>query len=305
MPTFPFVTADVFTDRPFGGNPVAVFPNGRGLTERQMQLVAREFNLSETVFVLPPDRPEHTRQLRIFTPAAELPFAGHPTLGAAYVLAAIGEVALQGNQTDIVFEEGVGPVPVRIVAVDDRPVFAQLSVARLPDRGPQPPAASELAAMLSLEPSDFAAEPPEVWSCGVPFTFVALAGLDPLRRARLRRDVWESVLAASAAPAAFMFCRETEREASDIHARMFAPDMGIAEDPATGAAAAALAGYLGSRADRSDRTLRWIVEQGFEMGRPSILEVEADVRNGDTVAVRVGGASVLISRGEMEIPTDV
>lgn len=303
MPAYRFVTADVFTDRPFGGNPLAVVPDGRGLSERQMQLVASEFNLSETVFVLPPDRPEHTRRLRIFTPAMELPFAGHPTVGTAHVLAAGGEIPLTGPETDIVFEEGVGPVSVRIRAAEGRPVFARLTVARPPVRSPLAASAARLAAVLSLNPGDVSEEP-QAWSCGVPFTFVAVTGLEAVRRARLRRDVWEAELAASEAPSVFVFSRETERAGSHVHARMFAPGMGVGEDPATGAAAAALAGYLGSREPDSGGTLQWTVEQGFEMGRPSILDVEADRRDGAVVAVRVGGASVLISRGEMEIPLE-
>src|SRR5215212_1868365 len=131
-----FYTADVFTNRPFGGNPLAVLPAAQGLTPAQMQQIAREFNLSETVFVLPPENPRHTCRLRIFTPGGELPFAGHPTVGAAYVLALIGDIALVGEATPVVFEEGVGPVAVTIRARDGRPVFAQLTVARLPEWGP-------------------------------------------------------------------------------------------------------------------------------------------------------------------------
>ena len=127
-----FFTADVFTDQIFGGNQLAVFPNAEGLETAQMQQVAKEFNLSETVFVFPPQKPEHTRRLRIFTPGAEVPFAGHPTVGTAHVLAAIGEIQLTDQQTDIVFEEGVGPVPVSIYAVEGRPVSAQLSAAMMP-----------------------------------------------------------------------------------------------------------------------------------------------------------------------------
>ena len=298
-----FYTADVFTDRIFGGNPLAVFPDGRGLDDRQMQSVAREFNLSETVFVLPPERPEHTRRLRIFTPGTELPFAGHPTVGTAHVLASIGELTLEEPVTQVIFEEGVGPVPVGIRVAGGQPEFAQLSAAQMPEFGPSPPPAARLAEMLSLDPADFVddAEPAAV-SCGVPFLFVALTGLDAMGRAKIRRDIWESVLADYWAPSVFLFCEEAETDSSDLHGRMFAPAMGIVEDPATGAAATALGGLLATRDAQDEGTLRWVVEQGFEMGRPSILDVEADKAGGTVTAIRVGGASVLVSRGEMEIP---
>src|SRR3989304_10027378 len=149
-----FYTADVFTDRAVGGNPLAVFPDGQGLSSEQMRRVARELNLSETVFVFPAERPRHTRRLRIFTPSAELPFAGHPTIGTAHVLASIGEIALEREMTSIVFEEGVGPGAAMIRAQDGRPVFAQLAAAGLPGFGPPPPSLEAVGADLALSPSD-------------------------------------------------------------------------------------------------------------------------------------------------------
>ena len=297
-------TADVFTDRIFGGNPLAVFPDARGLATERMQSIARELNLSETVFVLPPESPEHTRRLRIFTPGVEPPFAGHPTVGSAYVLAALGDITLDGDDTPIVFEEGVGPVPVSIHAVDGRPVSATLSAAQMPEIGPEPPSVVKLAALLSLSPDDFAEGEltPQAVSCGVPFLFVPLRNRDALARASLETSLWKEVLANYWAPHLFLLTRDPERAGSDLRARMFAPAMGIAEDTATGAAATALGGYLAARDAKATGTLRFIVEQGFEMGRPSILEVEADKREGEIVAIRVGGSSGLVGRCEIEIP---
>jgi trans-2,3-dihydro-3-hydroxyanthranilate isomerase len=300
-----FITADVFTSRPLEGNPLAVFPDARGLSDELMQRIAREFNLSETVFVLPPDDPRHTRCLRIFTPKAELPFAGHPTVGTAHVLAALGEIPLEGAETRIVFEEGVGPVPVLIRAEEGRPVFTQLSAAKLPEAGPTPPDAAELAEMLSLAPDDVLGEGedhPQGFSCGNPFLFIPLRGRDALRRARLRMDVWEEVLLAGWAKEVFLFCREPELAGSHLRARMFAAELGVGEDPATGSAVSALGGYLGLRAPETDGTLAWIVEQGFEMGRPSLLHLEVDKQGGEITAVRVGGNTVLVSEGTMELP---
>lgn len=298
-----FYTADVFTDRIFGGNPLCVVPDGRGLSDAQMQAVAREFNLSETVFVLPPADPAHTRRLRIFTPATELPFAGHPTVGTAHILAEIGAIELRGASTSVVFEEGVGPVPVTIRSEAGKPVFAQLSAAKMPEFGPSPPDTREIAAMLSLSDGEILADPaPRAVSCGVPFLFVSLTGLDAARRVRLDRARWASVLAGYWAPQIFVICRETVSPGCDIHARMFAPAAGIDEDPATGAAATALAGYLAAGNGAGGGTRRWVVEQGCEMGRPSILEVEADLEGDAIVAIRVGGAAVTVTSGEIRVP---
>jgi trans-2,3-dihydro-3-hydroxyanthranilate isomerase len=300
-----FLTADVFTDRVFSGNPLAVFPDARGLSTPQMEVVAREFNLSETVFVFPPDDPAHTRRLRIFTPAGELPFAGHPTVGAAVVLAAIGEVPLDGGETRVVFEEGVGPVPVLIRVEGGRPTFAQLTAARPPEKEPDPPPPDVLARALSLGPDEVltaaSGYAPEVWSAGVPFLFVPVRDLAALGRARVHLPAWEPVAKALGFEEVFVFTTDAG-EGADVRARMFAPGMGIVEDPATGGACSAFAGYLGVRTRLRDGTARWVVHQGVEMGRPSRLEVEADKVAGEVVAARVGGAAVLVSEGTMAIP---
>lgn len=299
---YQFYTADVFTTQIFGGNPLAVLPEAEGLTTRQMQQIAREFNFSETVFVLPPEHPNHTRKLRIFTPGVELPFAGHPTVGTAYVLASIGVIPLTGETTQIVFEEGVGPIPVSIRAEGGRPVSAQLTAAQLPQIGPPPPAAAQLAAVLSLAETDVIGDDIQAVSCGVPFLFVPVAGREALGRIQLDQERWKKVLADYWAPHVFVFTADPELEGSDFRARMFAPAMGIVEDPATGAAATTLAGYLAIRDRTETGTLRWRIEQGFEMGRPSLLEIEAEKAAGQIVAVRVGGSSVLVTEGIMTLP---
>jgi trans-2,3-dihydro-3-hydroxyanthranilate isomerase len=303
MPTYRYHTADVFTDVPFGGNQLAVFPDARGIPEGRLLDVTREFNYSETTFVYPPASAAHTRQVRIFTPGGEVPFAGHPTVGTAHVLAAVGEIPLTGEQTDIVFEEKVGPVPVRIRAEHGRPVFAQLSVAKLPEVGPVPPSTEALAEVLGLDADQLLGGPwqPQALSCGLPFLFVPVRDLDAVARARVKLDPWERVLKNTWAPEIFVFARGGERPGTDFHARMFAPGISVPEDPATGSANAALAGYLAARDPRRDGTLRWRVEQGFEMGRPSMLDVEADLVAGAVSAVRVGGASVMVCTGTMEI----
>jgi trans-2,3-dihydro-3-hydroxyanthranilate isomerase len=299
-----FYTADVFTDRPFGGNQLAIFPDARGLDGGRMQEIAREFNISETTFVLPPEDRRYTRRVRIFTPGAELAFAGHPTVGTAHVLTAVGEIPLTGETTRIVLEEKVGPVPVTIRADGGTPVFAQLSVAKLPEVGPPPPAPERLAAMLSLDPADLVGDdmPPEAVSCGLPYLVVPVRNRNAVARARLRLELWEETLRDYWTDDVFVFALDPEREDADVRARMFAPGYGVPEDPATGSACVALGGYLAVRHPRHDGTLRWVVEQGFEMGRPSILEVEVDKRAGEIAAVRVGGSTVLVTEGQMEVP---
>lgn len=303
MPRYRFVTADVFTDRPFGGNQLAVFPDARGIPEARLPDVTREFNFSETTFVYPPDDPKHTRRVRIFTPGAELPFAGHPTVGTAHVLAAIGEIPLTGDMTSIVFEEGVGPMRVSIRSAGGHPVFAQFTTAVLPRSAATSADRSTLASVLGLDASDLLDDrwEPEVLSCGVPYTYLAVRDVATVARARFRMDFWERSMKGSTGSEIFVFAMGGERPGSDIHARMFAPGLSVPEDPATGSAAAALAGYLAPRDVRGDGLLCWRVEQGFEMGRPSIMELEADVRGGALAAVRVGGASVLMTEGHMEI----
>jgi trans-2,3-dihydro-3-hydroxyanthranilate isomerase len=298
-----FYTADVFTDRMFGGNQLAVFPEAGDIDPGLMQPIARELNLSETVFVLPAEDPRHTRRLRIFTPGSELPFAGHPTIGTAFVLASIGSVPLGPTGGEVVFEEGVGPVPVTIRMENGKPGYCELTAARLPEDGPPPPPVEEIASALSLRPDDIRADrlAPRGASCGVPYLFVPLRDETVLARSRINFPAWERSLASWWAPAVFPFAETPHRAGIDFRARMFAPGIGIPEDPATGSAAAALAGYLAGSAGPADGTLRWVIQQGVEMGRTSRLEVTCDRSGGRISAVRVGGTSVLVAEGRLRI----
>lgn len=290
-------TADVFTSSAFGGNPLAVLPDARGLTDQQMIRIAREFNFSETVFVFPPESADNTRRVRIFTPGAELPFAGHPTVGTAFVLAATGEINLEGDETRIVLEEGVGPVPVLIRAAGSEPVFTQLSAVKMPEMVRDDYDHVTIAEVVSLPADDI--EPAiEAWSAGVPFLFVPVRSREALKRSRVRIDAWERVLKDSIAPEIFVFLRDAENV---VRARMFAPTLGISEDPATGAAVTALGGYLASRSELKEGMLAYSVHQGVEMGRPSLLELEVDLADGVVSGVRVGGASVLVSSGTLHV----
>lgn len=299
-----FYTADVFTDRAFGGNPLAMLPDALDLTDDQMLAVTREFNYSETVFVLPPDDPENTRKLRIFTPGGEIPFAGHPTIGSAHILTAIGEITLDGDRTSIAFEEGVGRVPVSVQSESGTPVFAELTAAQLPEFDENLPSMTDLAKALSLHPDEILNDSlaPEIVSCGVPYLIVPVRDRDALGRAQIDRAQWNPTFADCSTSEVYLICQDPERADADLRARMFAPNVGIDEDPATGSAAAALAGYLGAANEAQNGTLQWTVKQGVEMERPSILYVETDKRDGTIVEVRVGGSTVVISEGTIEIP---
>jgi trans-2,3-dihydro-3-hydroxyanthranilate isomerase len=295
-----YYLSDVFTDHAFGGNQLAVFPEGGQVPERAMQKIARELNLSETVFVLPATRPECLCRLRIFTPARELPFAGHPTVGTACTLAEIGRVPVASGLADVTLEEGVGPIPVTIRR-DGKRHFATFTTARLPEIGPPPPSAAALAECLGVRPDDVLEDPvpPLAASCGVAFLFVPVRDRSVLARARVDGAACARHLGGYWTSEIFVYTRDAELPGSSLRARMFAPLAGIPEDPATGSAAAALAGVLASAETPRDVTLRWRIEQGFEMGRPSLIELEADLTSRGVRAVRVGGESVLVGEGRL------
>ena len=285
-----FYIVDVFTDTLFGGNPLAVLSDARGLSSEAMQEIGREFNLSETTFVLPPTHPEHTRQVRIFTPKAELPFAGHPNIGTAFTLAATGEVEKQASSQTLLFEEKAGLVPVTVEFTDAKPVHAELTAPQAPQLGSVLDL-NAVAQSLSLAPQDILGErhPPQLASAGIDILCVELRDRDVLARARALSDKAELLLPRERAAGFYLYTTDTDDPAIDIQARMFAPQHGITEDPATGSAAAALAGLLAHGTVDTDATLRWRIAQGVEMGRPSLLETSADKQNGQVTAVRVGG----------------
>ncbi len=298
----PFVTLDVFTDHTFGGNPLGVFPDAADLPSDLMQRVAREMNLSESVFLGPPEADGDAR-VRIFTPGVEVPFAGHPTVGTAIYLASLLDDAPDSGTRTLVLEENVGPVPVDIRFEDGEPTFARFTTALLPEHRRSPVPADDLARMIGLDPSDLSPDlTPEMVSCGLPYHVVPVATLDAVRRCALDTGLWQRLLSNLWAHHVYVITLETESADADVHVRMFAPGSGVPEDPATGSAGAALGGYLSAVDGSEAGSLRWTVEQGLEIGRPSILHVEADRSGGATTAVRVGGAAVFVSRGAMSVP---
>jgi trans-2,3-dihydro-3-hydroxyanthranilate isomerase len=295
---------DVFTDRAFGGNPLAVFRNGRNLPDETMQAIAREFNLSEVTFLLPPADPACDYRVRIFTPDRELPMAGHPTVGTAFVLARehiIGP-GEGGAPVAVTFEEGVGPVPVRVEYEAGAPVSAEMRQP-LPSFGPRSEDRRAVAEMLSLSEDDLdPALPVEVVSCGVPFLYVPVRGLDAARRARPRADLFERAAADGVPREVFVFTREVEHAGSNVHSRMFAPGLGITEDPATGAASGPLGSYFVRHGlAGGDASVELVSEQGIEMGRPSFVRIRIEREGERITGVRVGGRCHYMGEGFLEV----
>jgi trans-2,3-dihydro-3-hydroxyanthranilate isomerase len=286
-----FRLVDVFTDRPLAGNQLAVVLDAGDLDAAAMQAVAREFNFSETTFVGPSAADGCDWRVRIFTPTEELPMAGHPTVGTAVVLESMG-----GAAERTVFELGVGPTPVRV-----RPGWAEMD-QRQPTFGPEHPAPAALAAALSISPDDLAGAPQSVGT-GLQHLLVPVRSLDVVRRLRPRMDLWDEVVAGLDRQAVYTFALEGERPGSDAHCRMFAPHLGTPEDPATGSAAGPLACYIAERAAPGpDGPRQFRFEQGFEMGRESLLDASVDVAGGRVTAVRVGGAARIVAEGWLDLP---
>ena len=294
-----FIICDVFSSQRFGGNPLAVLPDAAGLTDVQMQQVAREFNFSESTFVFPPES-GHSRKVRIFTPAREVPFAGHPNIGTAFALASTGEFGDFEDWLQVVFEEEAGLVKVSVERRDEGRLWCELTAPQSLRLGPV--VMPELAAAaLSLETPDIclAVHPPQVAGVGLPFLIVELKNQRALQRAAFNMKVMETLEHKGLPPDILLYTR-TSGEA-DINARMFAPIDGVPEDPATGSANCALAALLTDLDDAEDGEFHWRVSQGTEMGRPSILETRTVKRAGKVSETCIGGDCVMVARGVIEL----
>ncbi len=286
---FDFVLVDVFSDRAFGGNQLAVFPDATGIADETMQQLAREFNFSESTFVLPPSDPSFTCRVRIFTPNQELPFAGHPTVGTAAVLA-----SLRGEK-QFVFEEGIGPVAV---AIDGEAIRFRLRSPRY-ESSPEAPPAAAIARALSL-PQDAIAD---CWygGVGLKFCFIQLASPELVDRAVLDKTAWSDGVAGGWAREMYVFAGDF-RNGARVHARMFGPGVGVDEDPATGSACASLIASLAARSPEQDGTYQLHIDQGVAMGRPSVLEGTARKEDGQITEVAVGGSAAIVGHGTMTLP---
>jgi trans-2,3-dihydro-3-hydroxyanthranilate isomerase len=287
----PFITVDVFTDRKFGGNPLAVVPDATALTGAQMQAIAGEFNLAETTFVLPPRDPAHTAEVRIFTPRAELPFAGHPNIGTAYVLAV----------EPLVFEEKAGLVRLDLIKDGHSTSGARLAPPQVLVRG-EDVEVEIAAAACSLEPSSIetADHRPCIASCGIPFMFAELKTRAALAAARPRVDIFTQHLPAERVTGVLAYAKD-QSGGFDLQVRMFGPLVGIPEDAASGSANVALAGLLASLQKEPDLSLALRIGQGVDMGRPSLLEAGAEKRGGKIIGMTIGGRCMPMMRGVLEV----
>jgi trans-2,3-dihydro-3-hydroxyanthranilate isomerase len=303
MASVAFETVDVFTTVRFGGNPLAVVPDATSLTAEQMQAIAREFNYSESTFVLPPKDPANTARVRIFTPATEIPFAGHPNVGTGYVLAKLS--AARGQAPDAFrFEEGAGLVEVEILREDGEVTGARIRAPQTFSCGVEV-APNDIAACLSLAETDVVTRHhgPVEGSVGLPFIFAEIGSLDALGRVAIKTDAFEDACArykeAGLRFSIFAYVRLGEGP-ERIRARMFAPLSRVPEDPATGSASCALGGLLASLDPRPDAEVAISIDQGVEMGRPSRLEVTALRRGGAVAEVKVAGGCAPVMQGRIE-----
>jgi trans-2,3-dihydro-3-hydroxyanthranilate isomerase len=294
--THRFIITDVFTDRPFGGNQLAVFPDGAGIPDALMQSYAHELNFSETTFVLPPRKPGHTHRVRIFTPHGELPFAGHPNIGTAVVLATLAKQSGQGGTARFVFDEDVGTVNVSAESGDERG-HAELTLdggAEIRDCDID---RATLARMLSLPEDRIGPRTPWMAGIGIRFCCIPLADFDAVASAKFDTATWRELFPETA------WARQIYAIAGDfapggtLKVRMWGPSVGVAEDPATGSAAGVLAASLAASLPERDGHFAWSIEQGAELGRPSYIAASAEKRDGLVVSTRVSGNAVIVGEG--------
>jgi trans-2,3-dihydro-3-hydroxyanthranilate isomerase len=295
-----FVTVDVFAERRFGGNPLAVVLDAEGLSTAEMQGIAAEFNLAETTFVLPPQDARHAAEVRIFTPRTELPFAGHPNVGTAFALAGLKAMFGKPVRDPLIFEEKAGLVRLDLIKDKDAVLGARVAAPSRLIRGADI-AADIVANACSLAVGDVATDqhPPCVASCGLPFLFARLETRAALAAARPRAEIFSKEIKPDLASGVLLYVPDKHDDV-DVHVRMFAPLLGIVEDPATGSGNAALAGLIASLRPERDLKLQLMIAQGTEMGRPSRLEATAEKRDGEVTAMWIGGKCVPVMRGTLE-----
>jgi trans-2,3-dihydro-3-hydroxyanthranilate isomerase len=296
-----YITVDVFTDRAFGGNPLAVVLDAGGLSTAQMQAIATEFNYSETTFVLPPRKSANDAQVRIFTVNREIPFAGHPNVGTAFVLA----MRAAKPPARLLFEEGAGLVPVEIAVEQGRVVSTEFTAPQPLKRMSQV-SVEQAAACLSLSASDVMTErhPPQIISVGLAFLAVELTSREALRRARPDAAAFAKTFPCDGSDAVYLYTRAVpaSEQPCDLQARMFHPGAsGLSEDPATGSATAAAAALLADLNATRDGELKLQIGQGVDMGRPSLLRTRVHKKNGEITSIHVGGSCVQMMEGTFRL----
>ena len=292
---YKYYICDVFTKKRFGGNPLAVLPEADGLTDKKMQQIAREFNFSESSFVFAPEN-GNTRKVRIFTPALELPFAGHPNIGTAFVLASSGAIGDFHESTEIIFEEKAGLVPILLRKFDDRSIWCELQAPEKLSIG-KTVSAEDLASAISVDTSDIIVDthPPQQASVGLPFVIAELKNTQALEQASINIKGFKKL--TSQYNTCFVHIYTHSNDEYDVRTRMFAPFDGMPEDPATGSANCALGGLLTYYNDSDSGDFEWKIAQGVEMGRPSYLKARTQKKGGEVTAAFIGGNSVMVSEG--------
>ena len=293
---YPFHLVDVFSSTPFGGNQLAILPDATGISTEGMQKIAREFNFPESSFVLPIDD-LNTYRVRIFTPRAELDFAGHPTIGTACALVMKQRVQT-ADPIRLILEENIGPVMVDVAQLN-RGYHGTLTLSGKIDAPTGAPVPAELAAVLSIEPAEVSQS--FFAGVGLPFCFAQLKSNEVVDRAAINRAAWTATLARAWSPNLFFFAGDL-RDGGRLYARMCAPALGVEEDPATGSACAALVGAMASKYDFGGTAYRLSIQQGVSMGRPSDIDAEARKRDDVVTSVSVGGATAYVASGEIEVP---
>ena len=292
---------DVFTDKPLTGNQLGVVHECEGLDDEAMQRIAREFNFAETIFLSPPDNDAHSARVRIFTPKNELPFAGHPTVGAAILVAMEQGLDAAGHGL-LVLEENVGPVRCA-VRFDGGAAYAELDLPVIAERMVPDGEKEAAAAALGLAVTDIGFENHvhSAFHAGLPYQLVPVRDLATVARAQPQMQFWRDGFGTDSHNSAYVYCRETVGHDNHFHARMFAPDAGIPEDPATGSAVASFAGAVALFDDLPDGQHTIRVEQGIEMGRPSLITLEIEMADGAMTGGRIGGNAVIFARGVIDV----
>ena len=299
-----FFTLDVFTERPMTGNPLAVVLDADDLDAATMQAVAREFNLPETVFLLAPRQGSHNARARIFTPVRELPFAGHPSVGAVILLASLENPNGEGeHDAMVVLEEEIGVVRAGVRLRSGEAPFAFIDLPKLPEEVGPLPSTEDLAHGIGLMISDvgFDNHRPMGATAGLPYMFVPVRDREALARCQSNRIFWDANFGGADHGAVYVYCRDTEEEAHAFRGRMFAPGLGIEEDPATGSAVAAFACVVARFEALGDGEHRLVIEQGYEMGRPSQIMLEVEHAGGKLANARIGGHAVILQEGTIRL----
>ena len=302
---YKYYMADIFTHQVFSGAQVAVFPDAEGLNNQQMALVARELNLSETVFLFQNEGMSASWKMKIFSPLGEIDYAGHPVVAAAYVLASIGKVNKQEPYSSLEFVQNSGAMNVSVSWKDDAPVFVQYSTKVSSTVDYYTPAETELAGFLGFDPShiDQKIYQTRLVSSGLPYLIVPILYYDVVRKARFNYAAWsQSIAPQTAAQEILLFSPKTSNLDSNFSVRLVGPNVGRHDDPPVGTALSAFAGYLCSFDHMRKGTYTFAVERGEEKTRRSVINLEMDHKGGDELTLRIGGEAVMMAEGTMDIP---